>query len=119
MIKLHIDLKTRPQKLPEFLQTLDKLLVELHREEGNLMYKYQQSEEDVTKVHLEAEWQNWENLENHLKGSFFSILLGAIRVLCETPVVKIEDDSEKNGSGSAKKILKRFTESEHHKQTNI
>jgi len=111
MIILNIDLKTRPQKLPELLQTLDQLLVELRREEGNLWYRYQQRDEDVTQVDIEAEWRTWENLESHLSGKFFKILLGAIRILCDKPVLIIDDDSDKNDSGPVKKVLKRLNES--------
>ena len=94
MIELNIDLKTRPQKRTEFLQTLDQLLSDLRREEGNLQYEYQASDDNVTQIHLHGEWQTWENLENHLRGNFFAILMGAIRVLCEKPVIKIDDGSK-------------------------
>ena len=94
MIELNIDLKTRPQKRVEFLKTLDQLLSDLRREEGSLQYRYRQNDDDITQIHLHAEWQTWENLENHLRGDFFSILMGAIRVLCEKPVVRID-----NGAG--------------------
>jgi quinol monooxygenase YgiN len=104
MIKLTIDVKTHLQKKTEFLQTLDKLLLELRREEGNLKYGYQQSDDDCTKIHVDAEWQSWENLENHLKSEFFAILLGAIRVLCEKPVVRIDNGSEINGIDMIDKI---------------
>jgi quinol monooxygenase YgiN len=97
MITLSIDLKTRPQKLAEFLQTLDKLLIELRREEGNLRYGYQQTDVDDTKIHLQAQWQSWENLESHLRSDFFTILLGAIRVLCEKPEVRIDDGAKVSG----------------------
>ena len=94
MIEFNIDLKTRPQKQTEFVQTLDQLLSDLRREEGNLQYEYQLKDDDVTQMYLHAEWQTWENLESHLRGNFFAILMGAIRVLCENPVVRINDGSK-------------------------
>ena len=94
MIEFNIDLKTRPQKQTEFVQTLDQLLSDLRREEGNLQYEYQLKDDDVTQMYLHAEWQTWENLESHLRGNFFAILMGAIRVLCENPVVRINNGSK-------------------------
>lgn len=111
MIKISIDLKTHPQKLTEFLQTLEGLLVELRREEGNLHYKYQQDKGDSTKIQLTAEWQSWENLESHLRGEFFTILLGSIRVLCEKPMISIDGGVEQDISGIANKIKMRVEES--------
>ena len=57
MIELNIDLKTRPQKQAEFLLTLDQLLSDLRREEGNLQYGYQVRDDNVTQIHLHGEWQ--------------------------------------------------------------
>jgi quinol monooxygenase YgiN len=108
MIKLNIDVKTHLQKNAEFLQTLDQLLGDLRREEGNLEYGYQQSEDDLTKIRLWAEWQTWENLERHLKGEYFTILLGAIRVLCEEPVVKIDNESEISGTDMIDKWSEKY-----------
>jgi len=111
MIKLNIDIKVNPQKLPEFLQTLDQLLIEMRNEEGNLIYRYQQNKDEITKILIEADWKSWENLEHHLRGRFFAILLGALRVLCGEPAIKINDDANHNGTDSAKRILKEITES--------
>ena len=108
MIELNIDLKTRPQKRTEFLQTLEQLLSDLRREEGNLQYEYQASDDNVTQIHLHGEWQTWENLESHLRGNFFAILMGAIRVLCEKPVVRIDNGSEFNGIDSIDKWSKKY-----------
>ena len=108
MIKLNIDVKTHLQKNNEFLQALDQLLVDLRKEEGNLKYGYQQSKDDSTKIQLWAEWQTWENLEKHLRGEYFTILLGAIRVLCEEPLVKIDNVSETSGIDSVDKWGEKY-----------
>ena len=94
MIKMTIDVKVLPLKLKEFLQTLDSLMIELRQEKGNLSYQYQQ-DDDANTIHIQAEWGSWEKLESHFQSDFFGVLLGAIRVLGEEPVVKIND-----GSGS-------------------
>jgi len=93
MIKMTINVKVRPHKLKEVLQALDSLMAELRKEKGNLSYQYRQDNFDTNTIHIQAEWQSWEKLENHLRGNFFAVLLGAIRVLCEEPEVKIEDGS--------------------------
>ncbi len=111
MIKLNIDVKTHQQKHAEFLQNLEQLLSDLRREEGNMQYDYQQSDEDCTEIQLRAEWQSWESLEGHLRGEFFAILLGAIRVLCDKPVISID-----NGSGDPEPEIVRNKLNEIEKQ---
>jgi len=107
MIKLTIDVKARPHKLKEVLQTLDSLMAELRKEKGNLSYQYQQDNYDNNIIHIQAEWQSWEKLENHLRGNFFVVLLGAIRVLCEEPEVRIDDGSKMMGMEAIDKVRKK------------
>lgn len=107
MIKMTIDVKAHPHKLKEFLQTLEGLMVELRKEKGNLSYQYQQDNDDNNMIHIRAEWQSWEKLESHLQGNFFTVLLGAIRVLCEAPEVKIDDGSRMMGMDAIDKARKK------------
>lgn len=108
MIKMNIDVKALPHKLKEFLQTLDSLMIDLRKEKGNLSYRYRQDNDDINTIHIQAEWGSWDKLENHLQSDFFSVLLGAIRVLGEEPVVQIDDGHkiagmEMNHKGQKKK----------------
>ncbi len=108
MITLTVDIRAHPHKSVELLQTLESLMIDLRQENGNLSYQYQQDDEDNNSIHIQAEWGGWDKLENHLQGNFFSVLLGAIRVLGEEPVVKIDDGHkiagmEMNHKGQKKK----------------
>ncbi len=107
MIKMVINAKARPHKLKEVLQTLDSLMAELRKEKGNLSYQYQQDNRDNNTIHIQAEWQSWEKLENHFRGNFFVVLLGAIRVLCEEPEVEIDDGSKVMGIEAIEKVRKK------------
>ena len=107
MIKITINVKARAHKLKEFLQTLDGLIVELRKEKGNLSYQYQQNNPDKNAIHIQAEWQGWDTLESHFRGNFFAVLLGAIRVLCEEPDVKIEDGSKMMGMEAIDEVRKK------------
>jgi len=110
MIKLTIDVKVRPHKLKEVLQTLDSLMAELRKEKGNLSYQYQQDNQDDKTIHIQAEWQNWEKLEKHFQGNFFPVLLGAIRVLCEEPEVRINNGSKMMGMEAIDKVRSKERE---------
>ena len=94
MIKLIINVRTRPHKLTEFLQTLDDLIPAFKKEEGNLSYQYDQDSKDINDCHIRAEWQSWQDLENHHQGNLFAVLMGAIRILCEKPDIKIVEGSK-------------------------
>ena len=107
MIKMSINVKARPHKLKEVLQTLDSLMAELRQEKGNLSYQYQQDDYDNNIIQIQAEWQSWEKLESHFQSNFFAVLLGAIRVLCEVPEVKIDDGSKMMGMEVIEKVRKK------------
>lgn len=107
MIKMTIDVKARPHKHKEFLQTLDSLMAELRKEKGNLSYQYRQDDHDNNTIHIQAEWMSWEKLEHHFQGNFFAVLLGAIRVLCEEPEVKIDNGSMMVGMEAIEKVRKK------------
>ena len=93
MIRMTIDVQTRPQKNSEFLHTLEGLLEIFRKEKGNISYQYQLDAYDSNKIHIKTQWENWYNLEDHFQSKFFHTLFGAIRVLCEKPEVMIDDHS--------------------------
>jgi quinol monooxygenase YgiN len=97
MVKLSISVSVRPGKLLEFTQIMESLIKEYRTEKGCLSYDYQQDNKAENIFRIEAKWEPMEALRDHFRTHQFSILLGAFKVLCETPQVKIIDGSRTLG----------------------
>ena len=100
MIKLSIWVKTRPDKKKEFLRVIlgfrssKGLIEELRNEKGCLKYNIRKNKESRDEFFIEAEWNNQEDFDAHLKGKQIAILLGAIDTLCEEKEVKYPNKIE-------------------------
>jgi quinol monooxygenase YgiN len=63
--------------------------------------------EEEDKFCLVSEWQSWEDIENHFQSKGFTLLMGAIDVLCETPEVNITDGKSSLGMEFIKFVLEK------------
>ena len=113
MIKMSISVKPNLNAQKEFEQTLVGMqienihisgLIEKWRNEKGCI-RYLLHRENENEFYLESEWQSREELEDHIRGNGFTLLMGAINVLCEQPDVKIKDDKASYGMDFIKNVL--------------
>jgi quinol monooxygenase YgiN len=105
MVTIIIRVKTIQNKHQEFEQIfgglqiedteISGLLKEWRNEKGCISHHLYKEEED--KFCLVSEWQSWEDIESHFRSMGFTLLMGAIDVLCETPEVNIADGKSSFG----------------------
>jgi quinol monooxygenase YgiN len=89
MVKMTIGVKTYPNKHKEFLQTLIGLVGLFRKEKGCIKYDFSYDTQNISHFNIASEWETMGAVEEHFKGKYFGVYLGAIQVLCEEPDVKI------------------------------
>lgn len=105
MITMIIRVKTTPNNHQEFEQIFGGLKIEgaeisglmkkWRNEKGCISYHLYKENED--KFCLVSEWQSREDIESHFRSNGFTLLMGAIDVLCETPEVNITNGKSSFG----------------------
>jgi quinol monooxygenase YgiN len=113
MIKLSIKVKTRPGKKKEFLRallgfrSLQGLIEQLRKENGCLKYQILKDKDQKDEFIIESEWRNKEAFKLHCQGRCFTILLGAIGILCKRKEMNISDGKRiiEMNAGSDDKML--------------
>ena len=115
MIKMSIKVKANLNVQKEFEQTLVGMQIEdthisgfiekWRNEKGCINYVLHREDENI--FYLESEWQSRKELEDHFRSKDFMLLMGAINVLCEKPVVKINDGKSSFGMEFIKSVLEK------------
>jgi quinol monooxygenase YgiN len=77
-----------PDKKKEFLQTMFFIIKSGREAHGCLSYHFYQDMEEGNKYRLVGKWSRQEDMYNHLRSDTFSILLGAMNLLQESPGIK-------------------------------
>lgn len=91
MLELKIAVTVRDGKQMEFFQTLDSLVKLYRKEEGCLSYEYEFDATNVNECRITATWETGAQLEQHFRGANFTVLLGAMQLLCSRQKVEIID----------------------------
>lgn len=100
MIEVSIKVKIRPGKKKEFLRLLcgfrssPGLIDQLRKEKGCLRYHLRKDRDQIDEFYLESEWHNYDLLKAHIQSKYFTILSGAINILCQSPELKISEGSK-------------------------
>ena len=89
MISLHFSFKSKPGMKLEFLQTMGSIIVDLHKIEGCINIDFQQDSQVIDQFYIRLDWQSSQLLKAMLNTKEYSILEGAMKVLCEKPLVEI------------------------------
>jgi quinol monooxygenase YgiN len=98
MNKIDVRLRIRPEKRDEFLQTIRSIQSSLKKEETDLTKSCLYKDMDDTQVfHLTEEWATQDAMELYIRSERFSILMGALKVLCLESEVKYQMSSNKLG----------------------
>jgi quinol monooxygenase YgiN len=91
MIVSMMKMNVHPDKRIELLQTICSLTQSTRKEKGCVRHHVYQDLENENALFLKEEWENFCDLENHLRSDGFSVLLGAMRLLNEPPEFEINE----------------------------
>ena len=97
MILVRITMNAFIDKRTEVMQTLLSMIEPTENVMGCLSCNVLLDIEDKNVFSLIAEWQNREDLEDHIKSDKFSVLLGTKSLLCEPPQIAIHTVSHSEG----------------------
>ena len=99
-----IEVRTKAEKFHEFYQTLQALIPMIRAEAGCRESRIYRDVEDGSVFFLEISWENSESLENYIRSTSGSALIGAFDLLSSEVRVKIGNDASWDGI----EILKRM-----------
>jgi quinol monooxygenase YgiN len=88
MIVSSTKISVPPENRKEFLQTLHPLIDRVRQEKGCIRYEVYQDVENENTFILVEEWEAQADLDEHLRSDRFAVLLGALRLLSDTPEIK-------------------------------
>ena len=83
-----IKMTVPPEKRKEVLQTLIALRGQIRLEYGCISCNIFVDVEAENIIFFKEEWQTSEDLDTHLKSSYFSILIGAMTMLRDEPEIR-------------------------------
>ena len=93
MFALEISMDVPQEKAREFLQTILSIIKSLRRQKGCLEYHFYHDIEDENKFRLVGKWAKQEDINNHLRSDTFSVLLGSMNLLQESPDIRFYEVS--------------------------
>jgi quinol monooxygenase YgiN len=91
MINIHFSFKTKPGMKLEFMQTIGSIMIDLHKVEGCINIDLQQDDQEKNQFYLRLDWQTRKYIKTLLRSKEYDILEGALKVLCQDPIVEICD----------------------------
>jgi quinol monooxygenase YgiN len=97
MNSLDVRLRIRLEKRDEFLQTIRSIQSSLKAETNLINSSLYQDMDDTQVFHLTEEWATQDAMELYIRSERFSILMGALKVLCLESEVKYQMSSNKLG----------------------
>lgn len=88
MIAVTISMDVPREKSREFLQTILLIIKSMRKEKGCLGYHFYHDMEQVNRYRLVGKWAHQEDVDNHLRSDTFSVLLGSMNLLKESPDIR-------------------------------
>jgi quinol monooxygenase YgiN len=88
MLIIAATMAVRPDKHQELVQTVRALLGHVRQERGCVSSRFYLDVESENVFCLLEEWETQEDANNHLCSQSFSVLLGAMQLLSESPEMK-------------------------------
>lgn len=89
MINATIKLTVPPEKRTEIIQTFKAILGPIRLVQGCLSCNCYVDIEAENNLLFREEWSSREDLDSHLKSSYFGVLAGAMKLLTQEPVIRI------------------------------
>jgi len=87
---VYITAKVVAGKREEFLQAIRHLIDQVRSEKGFRKASLYQDTDDADSFSLAEDWETREDLERHVSSQRFSVLLGALKVLCMRSEVRYD-----------------------------
>ena len=88
MIAVTMSMEVPQEKTREFLQTILFIIKSMRKEKGCLEYHFYHDMEDENTFRLVGTWEKQEDMDNHLRSDAFSVLLGSMNLLQESPDIR-------------------------------
>lgn len=88
MIDATIKLTVPPEKRKEIIQTFKAILGPIRLSEGCLGCNCYVDVEAENNIFFKEEWNTREDLDFHLKSNHFGVLVGAMKLLTQEPVIR-------------------------------
>jgi quinol monooxygenase YgiN len=89
-----IILVVKKNKRDEFIECMLSLLEEFRKEKGLLDVSFYRNIEKEDSYIMTGAWKSRKARDNHIKNRYFSVLIGAARVIAETYEMNIGEMSE-------------------------
>jgi quinol monooxygenase YgiN len=105
MILVITRMKVSVAKHLELSQTIASLIGLMRTEPGCRRFDFCQNVENENELYLLEEWENQENLENHLRSERFRVLRGAMNLLREPHEMEFHTLFHPSGREGLKKLL--------------
>ena len=90
MSTVNVLLRVRPEKRDEFLQAIRSIQSSLKEEKDLSKSSLYQDMNDSQVFHMNAEWATQDSMERYIRSERFSVLMGALKVLCSEAEVKYQ-----------------------------
>jgi quinol monooxygenase YgiN len=97
MIILRVDMNALPEKRKELLHTIEAMSDSIRKQKGCSSHQVYQDMEDENVLCLIEEWENQDDLEDHLRSDRFAALLGALDLLSKRPAITFNQVSSTAG----------------------
>ena len=91
MINIHFSIKTKQGKNLELLQTMGSIIVDLHKIKGCINIDFQQDSKNKDQFYVKLDLQSKQLLKAMVNTEEYGIFEGAMKVLCQNPLVEIND----------------------------
>ncbi len=88
MVMMTVVVKVRPEKKEEFLQAMRSLDAHREKQKGFMKSVLCQESNNQVRFRLVYEWETQEDLDRYLKAEEFSVLVGALKILCEESEIR-------------------------------
>jgi quinol monooxygenase YgiN len=98
MSTVNIFLRVYSDKRDEFLQTIRSLQTSLQEEVGLKKSTLFQDTSDPNVFHLIEDWTTHDSMDRYIRSERFSVLMGALKVLCAESEVRYQITSDNKQS---------------------
>ena len=103
MLTMTVIAQVKPGKLQELVSALNSLYSKREEEKGLRKSMLYQEMNDPNSFRLITEWETKGDLEGYLRAEKFSVLLGALQILCSRSEIRYSElDGKKSESVEAK-----------------
>jgi quinol monooxygenase YgiN len=104
MINTTIKLTVPPEKRKEIIQTFKAILGQIRCSEGCLGCNCYVDIEAENNILFIEEWRTREALDSHLQSNHFGVLVGAMKLLTQEPVIRFNTIESTAGAEKLKKV---------------